>query len=147
MRQLTRMVMAASSVAMVAGGLLATGGAGTAMASQVRTEHVSQVRTEHVFLFHNGRTDTPMTVRFDSRCTATPYAGVYYSAYDYWTAKAYFTQNSCGSAIWIQAYIECSGHYIYGSMVYGATSSHASFAACNKTYPTFDGVYGDSSGS
>lgn len=130
MRRFTRMIMAASSVAMVAGGLLATGGAGTAMASQVRTEHA--------ILFHNGRTDTTMTVRPDS-CSDEVHSGVYYSAYDYWTDKAYFITNSCGYGL--KAAIECSGHWLYGSAVYGTGSGDASFAACNKTYPTFD-TYG-----
>jgi hypothetical protein len=120
------MVMAASSVAMVAGALLATGGAGTAMASQVRTEHV--------ILFHNGRTDTTITV--PDSCSSEVHSGVYFSAYDYWTDKAYFITNGCGYGV--EAAIECSGHWLYGSAVYGTGSGDASFAACNKTYPTYD---------
>jgi hypothetical protein len=119
--------MAASSVAMVAGGLLAVGGASTALASQVRTEHV--------ILFHNGRTDTTMTVSPDS-CSYSVHSGVYFSAYNYWTDKAYFNSNTCGYGV--EAAIECSGHWLYGSAVYGVGSSDASFAACNKTYPTYD---------
>lgn len=131
MRRFTRLAVAASSVAMAVGGLLAAGGAGTAMASQVHTEHVIQ--------FRNVGTIT-RTVGSAS-CSDKVHTGVYYSAYDYWTDKAYFITNSCGYGL--EAAIECSGHWIYGSPVYGTGSGDASFAACNKTYPTFDtyGVY------
>jgi len=129
-RRFTRLAVAASSVAMAVGGLLAAGGAGTAMASQVRTEHVIQFR------------DVGTTTRTVSSadCSSEIHTGLYYSAYDYWTAKAYFITNGCGYGL--QAFIECSGVLIYGSPVYGTGSGDASFAACNKTYPTYDGYYG-----
>lgn len=128
MRRFTRLTMVASSAATAASCLLALG---SALPASAATAHaVPSVK---------------ITAATSSSCTPGVHTGTYTNAYGYVTEKAYFTTTTCGDSL--QAYIYCYNSKGWVATFWGKVDSYvgtgtASFAACNSSYPYYDGIAG-----